>query len=389
MSFNLNDDSDTENSIRLSKSHFGQRIVTSFEDCNVALYDMDEVDIYDYIELARYVPYDSNLGKYSVVNGRAKWIEGVIMFLVKVSSYDHRAFKISVDSLSCIGIDSSTSESFLRKLFSGFTRQSDSKREKQFLKYHKLQENVDYIVMSADLNHEIVEIGHNITRIALYRIIGRYYGMDFLEAVLIRMSQILYYFNEYKKNYKSKYIESLRKTIDELNNDINLLTNEMQRKYASNVLPMIEFQNQSDIDSYSNELNNSDSSIASNMIMNEKEYHDELSTIHTLIETKINRVDDRLSDVNVALVNITSKIEDLVSSITMVSDEVSRNSRDRESMQSNMVFRDSLVSNASSSLESDNSYSSVVNHVESIFSEYKNFGMTPPIEDHMDMTHQF
>lgn len=381
--------SSNEDSLSMSRAFMDGNAISTFSECNAALYNAPEMNIFDYLEAIKVVPYDFYIQRYTTIQGDTKWVENIIYYLTEISRLDPRDFKISAASLISIGIDpyEPTYDCMLGRFLETKLVRSDARKERRFLKRHKLQENVDYIVRSADIDEDIIEVGYSITRAALYRIISNFYGNRFLESILSRMGQILFYFDDYKQHYHKKYIRELQQTIDELNSDISLLTDEIRQKHANNHVPMIEYNDRSEFDS-SDVSNRSVSSIASNVIMNDKEYHEELSTIHELIETKINRVDDRISDINVALVNITSKIEDLVGSIAMVSDEVSRqsnNSFPKDSLSDMPMFRDSESSSQSSNGSKD-SYNTILNHAESIFEEFESFGTTPPRREYMTST---
>ena len=354
----------------------------SFEQCNNALYDMEELNLREYLDIIHAIPYDHDLNRYSFqLSIDSKWLESIIEFLIEVAEYDPRAFSIQLNSLPRIGIDAAISRnaisSFVHLLVNN--RDDDLKKERRFLQSYKLIENIDYNVVIIDIDGDSVEIRHDITRIALYRIISQRYGIRFLEALLSRMGQILFFFSEYKRNFKSKYIESLRRTINDLNQDVGFLTSEIKKNNEKRTIPMIEPCKSYDVDNQYE--TNSSSTLESNEVMHENDYPDELSTIHNLIETSINRVDNRISDINIVLSNITSKIDDLVESISLTAE-------DRNSLLSQTTIdRSSMISNASS-YGSANSFGAfrdsidnpVMNHVETIFREYHELSITPPIE---------
>lgn len=78
---------------------------TSFDQCNEILKCMDEIDLKEYLELSRKVPYDHDLIKsYPQIHSQSQWMDVIIEFMVSVSFQDPRDFQISVLSLEEIGL---------------------------------------------------------------------------------------------------------------------------------------------------------------------------------------------------------------------------------------------------------------------------------------------
>lgn len=357
-----------------SSSHTLLNMANTFDQINSALYELDEIDLNQYLDHVSKVPYDHEIARlFGMIKIDNNWINNMLNFLVEVSKYDPRAFNIELSSLDQLGFRMKEFSSKKPKWLLRLTNSKDDaiKKERRFLRYHRLLENVEYIRVIAEMDGVVVETGHRLTRIGLYRVISRQFGYAFLEALLSRMGQILYFYNQYKRNFKSKYIESLRRTIIDLTDDISSLNKEIAKK----TVPIIEYEKYHENENiYHSCGSNDSSSIESNAVMDDKEYADELSAIHNMIETSINHVDDRISTINIALSHITSKIDDLVGSIAMVSEDSLRNSMDTSS-------RHSLVSqdHSRNSLLSDGSYGNmdlsvenpVINHVSSIFKKYQ------------------
>lgn len=200
-----------------------------------------------------------------------------------------------------------------------------------------------------DVGGEMVELGHKINRLVLYKMITTHYGIRFTECVLARMCQILCHFNEYKRKCRSDKIAVLQKTIIGLGEDMQELAMKVSKTSLEDN-PILE-------SSYnSNRISN----VSSGLIMDEKEYSDELTIIHHTIESSINRVDGRISDINIKLLDITNKIDELVGSITL-------NTEDNTNI--NNCRRCSLLSPPQGTNVQEFS-DPIFNHVHSIFAEY-------------------
>lgn len=280
----------------------------SFEQCNEVIKELPEVDLDEYLELSKRVPYDHELiRRYPQIQSQSYWMEIIIKFVLEASSLDPREFKIPISDIESLGFNLSDYSSKAPEWFKGlFNYHDDSiKKEQRLLKEYNLIENVDFIMMLDELDGEIIAIGHAISRIVLMKMITMRYGPYFTESLLARIGQILYYWGKYKKSYHSDKVISLQRTIIGLTEDIQELTARLPNRE-------IAFE-----DSYHT---NNLSEVSSGLIMDEKEYVDELSTIHHIIESSINKMDGRISDINVQLTDITSKINDLVGSIALSSD---------------------------------------------------------------------
>ena len=291
----------------------------SFEECNNALYDIEELDIIEYIDMVSSIPYDSDLlnSAFHKINDQT-WINSVIKFIISVSQYDPREFKISLYSLQLIGIQThQTRNGVLDKVCNLVGRVDTSfNKEKRYLKTNKLIESIDYIIMSTEIDGKLVDTHHNISRPIMYQLITKYFGTDFLEAIISRVGQIIYFFDHYKTNYTQNYIVSLRRTVYGLNADITHLTMQMSANKSKistdDSIPQIINCDDSSIQ-YDNSLSLPDSTVVLNK--SDNSYHEEISSIHFMIETSINNVNNRISDINLTLTKITSKIDDLVDSV--------------------------------------------------------------------------
>lgn len=336
------------------------RMFNSFSQCNNYLLSMDEYDLSKYLNVVHTIPYDHDLSHYSTIDDSA-WIRYIVEYFINISSYDARAFKIQVSTLNHIGFDVddqiNISTKWIRSIFG--RNEGPLKRELRFLKRSKLTENIDYIANTQEVNGVMVDTGYSMTRAALYRLVSNRYGVKFLEAVMLRMAQILFYFNEYKISFNSTYITSLKRTINGLNDDIKSSNEEIQK--LNNMYPTTYEDVRTKSYSFNRSSNSLDSYISSDVIMNTKEYADELSTIHTTIEGFVNKVDGRISDVHCKLLTITTKIDDLVGSIALTRDEC----------RPSICSRCSRCSNSASI-----NLNPVLDHVRNIFREFEEFDST-------------
>ncbi len=320
------------------------QIFTSFQQCNDYLKVSTDIDILSYIDLTHHIPYDHERS-YLSLKFDIKLVNGIIKFLIQRSKYDTYGFDISLSELYLVGINTDTYASKLPRFVQTFMKNSDCNlnRERRLLRRNKLVKNIDFIENTNLVDGEIVIMGYNISRLALYRILSNHYGSDFMEAILCRMGQVLYFYDQYKLIYMNTYIESLKRTIVGLSEDIKELS-----KCSSKHPSYINFDDTfNDNKSY---FNSYPSPINSDLILKDEEYADELTTIHKLIETNINRVDTRISDIAMRLGSIDNKIDELVDSISNPPEDL-------------------LSSKVSSMITPP-----VINHVNSIFKQYREFG---------------
>lgn len=332
----------------------------TFEQCNGYIKFMDEMDLDQYLDIVRTVPYDNAIIRYSNADG-SDFIEPILRYFITISKYDYRAFEININSLEEIGFDLNDYSSKSPKWIKGLTRAEEKKldREQRFLKKNKLVENVDYIAMTFANEAEVEISGFHITRLAIYKIVSKKYGITFLESIVGRMGKILYFFNEYKRNFRSSYIESLQRTINGLNDDIKEL-NELSQlhKHNDDDIPKLS---DPDMDRYSIAHSNlsRNSYVSSDAIMDTKTYIDEISTIHTTMENMISKVDGRISNVDYKLASLAAKIDDLVGSIALTKDEC----------------RSSVCCSRCSSIRQSNP---VLEHMNGIFRDYEKISNNKP-----------
>jgi hypothetical protein len=282
------------------------------------------------------------------------------------ASTDIRAFKIPLVELDTIGFEIYEYNSKMPKWLQSLTKSYDDniKRELRFLKKHNLSADRDYILETSDASDEMVAIGHYITRLAMYKLVANHYGPRFIDSIISRITQILYWFDDYKKTNKSRYVETLRQTISNLNDDITRL--------RTNAHPMniIAFSNDNYAQDYIGSYGD-DSPIKSDSIMKDHEYSDELYSIHRLIETNINKVDIRISELHNKLSCITTKIDDIVGSISVNNTYGSIINDDNESEDSRLNVDyddiDNISDRPSYNIDLDEP---VVEHINDIFREF-------------------
>lgn len=328
----------------------------SFEQCNQTLFESDAIDITKYMALTKNIPYDhETLRRSPRLLVQSSWIHVVLEYLLDVSSYDARAFKITVSSLSMLGFDSSEYQSRTPKWVQSLLRTNDDsiKQEERFLKKKGFVKYLDYDELIVNVDGELVLTGYAICRSALYRLIADRYGVAFLEALLIRMGQLLFHFNDYKQKYQTRYIIALQRTIAGMSDDIQKLS-------KRNDIHIVEANN-SEKECYTPASpTNFLSPMHSDVVMtNQGDYVDEITSIHRAIESTFNRVDGRISDIHLKLATITTKIDDIVGSIVL---------RDHDhNLLSKMAYErhSSIISYCSNP---------VLDHVRSIFDEYEQIG---------------
>lgn len=314
-------------------------LVNSFEQLNLRISDLDEVSLHEYIDLSHKIPYDHEILKLSY-DPSSHWLFSCIKQLIEISDIDPRAFRLSLNDMTYLGFDIYEFNSKLPHWCQLLTKciDDDLKRQKRFLAKNKLIENIDYVESIEDINGEFLTTGFKLNRHAVCSLIVRKYGQNFLMQITMRVSQILSYYDRYKQDYRYNRIETLQRTIIGLSEDINEL---MQKRNK---------------DSYADDRYSSCSQLSSSVIMDNPDYSDELTTIHNIIESSINRMDGRISDIHLKLADLTNKIDDLTSSIVMNLDE-SRNSKS------------TLYSETQSRTRSESN--PILNHVNSIFNEFR------------------
>jgi hypothetical protein len=214
---------------------------------------------------------------------------------------------------------------------------------------------VDYDDIIEYVGDDAICTGYGVSRGALYRLISNKYGRHFFEALLIRSNQIMHYFNQYKINYKENYIVALQRTVSDLTHDMKTLIEKGRRD-------MIRSPASSDCLFDDNDSYDGDealSLIQSDAILDNREYIDEISAIHRTLETTINRVDGRVSDIHLQLADIAMRIDDIVGSIVVADDQ--------ESVGAPEI---SYIDRQSTEID-DRASNPVSKHVRSIFLEYE------------------
>jgi len=291
----------------------------SFDQCNKSLYDIHNIDLDQYCEITHQIQFDAELIQY-IPNAKTKWLRSVLNMFIRYAKHDVRDFVISVSELTMLGIDMNNYLSKIPQWMQHIFKKYDDnvKRELRFLKKNKLRSNVDFILITGDIDNEMIIIGYRITRIALYRLITNIYGSKFLESIIARMCQILYFFDDYKRVNHIRHIERLEDTILKLSNDIESI-----RSHSSNILKLDDY----DRNSFNYYLDNNED-MPHEDVQNIKVIHrrltddsndkcnyknDDIYSIHSMIETSMNRVDTRMSELHLQLANIMTKIDNIVS----------------------------------------------------------------------------
>ncbi len=307
------------NSLPNTSTH---EVFNSFEQCNSALYEIHNIDLEQYCEITHQIQFDAELIQY-LPDKKTMWLRSVLNMLIQYARYDVRDFVIPVSNLHSIGINAYSHVSKIPTYIQRVLRIYDDniKRELRFLKKNKLMENVDFTMITGSMDNEVIIIGYYITRISLYKLITRMYGSRFLESIISRMCQILYFFDDYKRTNRTKHIETLENTISKLNDDIESL-----RSSPPNIMKFDDYDRGSfkyymdsseeksspgnDIRIVHKRLSNSSS--FSGYLSNQcNDKSDDICSIHCMIESSFEKMDSRLSEMHEQLSCVIDKINNI------------------------------------------------------------------------------
>lgn len=318
------------NAINSQPTSYDPEVFNSFDQCNHALYDINGMPLQQYFEITNSIPFDLELVKHAVSDIQLAWLRSVLKTFLESAVLDIRDYKISLESLANIGFDLSSYSSKMPKLLQSIINNHDDqlKREKRFLSKNKLVQGKDYILHMLHTDGEPIAIGHYITRLTLYKLISARYGQGFMNAIISRICQILFYYDDYIKVNSQRHIRGLQNTIDTLTVALNNLK---EKSHPMRIVSMDDYdqENMSTRQfQYCDSSYGDESVLQSDQIMKEREYTDEIYTIHHMIESNINKVDVRISELHTKLSSITTKIDDIVGSIAFTQ----RNSFPSESM---------------------------------------------------------
>lgn len=346
----------------------------SFERCNEYISEGDDIDLLQYLNIIQSIPFDYEVNRHNPPIEQSQWLNRIIEHTILIAHLDARAFSISVSTLNGMGFNVDGCISKTPKWILSLAGRADNQlsKELRFLKRNKLVANIDFITSTVEVGGEFITTGYSITRPALYRLISSKYGVRFLEALVERLGKIIFFFSEFKKQHRSKHLDSLQKTIIGLNDDVKTLNEKIQyiKKCNRNNddAPDI-FAFSEPVFGSENSFESPISNISSNEIMDRKDYSDELYTIHKTITAFIDTVDDRFSVVHHSLLTVVSKIDDLVGSIVSVNAENKTPKPERNLSQrvERISLRETCHSNP------------VLDHVQYIFNEYEKIGLTPPV----------
>ncbi len=284
-------------------------VFNSFEQCNKYLYGTDDIDLEQYCEITHNIKFDTELIQY-LPSTKTKWLRTVISMFIRYARYDIQAFSIPVGVLDTIGIDIADYSSKIPKWLQEIicVRDDNMKRELRMLKKNGLKNLVDYNLETGEIDNDVVSIGYYITRLGLYKIITNLYGSKFLESIISRMCQILYFFNDYKCVNHVLYIERLKSMC----NDEEHLSDNIMRldDYGSGSFNryLRGVDDENPIKMMHRRISSSSSS------SNQYNYkNDDICSIHRMIESSIGKVDTRISELHGQLADIMSKIDNIVS----------------------------------------------------------------------------
>ncbi len=310
----------SNNIVSSSQSKSIPDIFNSFEQCNDALYGVHNIDLEQYCEITHQIQFDAELIEY-IPDDKSKWLRNVLRTFIKYARYDVRAFVVPVTTMNMLGFNIDKYTSHLPKWLNGLLQRSDdtTARELRFLKKYHLKQDIDYSLVTGDIDCDILE--HFITKSALYRLITKMYGAKFLESIILRTCQILYYFDDYKRVNRVRHIDALEATINKLSTDIASI-----RSQSPNILQFDNYESNvnnyfTDVDHVSYTPNeNSNVKLMHRKNTNASEIchgreNDDIITIHSMIESSIHKVDNRLSEMHTQLASIMTKIDNMISSM--------------------------------------------------------------------------
>ncbi len=312
--------SQISNAINSSENKSIPDVFNSFEQCNDALYEIHNIDLNQYCEITHQIQFDTELIEY-LPDSKTRWLRSVINIFIEYAQFDVRAFSIPIKLLDSLGFDIEQYTSKIPQWINNILNRYDDniKKEMRFLKKFKLKNNIDYTLVTGNIEDETIVIGHYITKLTLYKLITKMYGSKFLESIISRMCQILYFFDDYKRVNRIRHIKSLEITINKLTNDIASITSQSPHilKFdnyendTSNYFLDDDNKNTQDVKVVHHRLTNS-----TNISDSKCDYrNDDICSIHYMIENSINKVDTRISELHIQLANIMSKIDNIVSSI--------------------------------------------------------------------------
>ncbi len=373
-------------------------VFNSFEQCNNALYEVNGLSLVQYFEITNSIPWDTHMLRGNT-NREKTWLQSVLSLFLRCAKYNIRAFKIQLLELETIGFDISAYSSKMPYLLQSIINKHDDrlKKEKRFLAKHKLVEFDDYIMQTTEAEGEEICLGHLITRWTLYKIVANRYGSAFMNAIVSRICEILYFYDDYVAVNSNKRITQLHANIDNLTKTIESMKEQSVRPLIVTLDDYAQEQSSADpyqrYSKYCDSSYQSHSAITSDNVMKDREYSDEIYSIHQMIETNISKVDSRISELHNKLSNITSKIDDIVGTIAMPNRDSSMSSSyatedSRLAIDYNDTYEDYRASYQICSSEPDRDSSEpILSHINGILHAYNEINLdthrysihTPPV----------
>lgn len=306
----------------------------NFTKCNEFLIDNSyEASLVKYIEITSGIPLETgseeHLRLFDLYN--SLWLKDWMVYLISTSSREGPQFCIPLSDLTLLGVDMNDYRSKLARIFPLVFRNRDSTlaREERLIKRFHLKHSIDVRENRIVMGDQTVTTGYNITHKALYRVVRLMYGPLILEMLTQRVSQITYFYDQYREVIYERKMSMLRTCVREMNTDIENLRIEVADAnigHRSTYDPHGSEDSYADsIDSYpstppSNERMSIDtypSTLRSSEVLTTREFTNEISHIHDTIETNLVQVDGGITRLNSKLVSITSKIDDIVDSMAL------------------------------------------------------------------------
>lgn len=292
--------------INSQPSDYAPSIFNSFEQCNEAIYAVEEeFSLMAYFDITNPIRFDAEMAGL-LPSDQEPALRLAIPIFMKYAREDIRAHRIPLQDVAFLSSYVDASGSRLPLLLRRILCHSDDaiRRERRFLRRHRLRYGIDFVEIVGTMDAESVIIGHKISKLALCHLTSGIFGVPFITAIMMRVCRILWFFDDYKRMHQARADDSLRRRIDNLTQTIDQLKQDVRPMQIATEYATPKHSYLSD-----------SSSIHSDVVMQDRGYSDEIADIHELIATKIDGVSERLSRMTLAMEMVMTKIDDMVDTI--------------------------------------------------------------------------
>lgn len=191
----------------------------SFEECNQRLRNNNIIlSLHDYVNITHTIPYIGNQDDNPVE------VAELINFILSTVDHHPNDFAISLDTIEKFGfITKNTMFNRFRLWANMPINRIDN--ELAFMRKHKLQVNIDYILYRQRISSFECELdlGYKITNLAFFKLMNIKYDKVFLTLLDARIFQIVSNYQKYLNSFYDDRIKSLQQTIHGLTEDISKL----------------------------------------------------------------------------------------------------------------------------------------------------------------------